>query len=179
MAETRPQSLLGKVFPFLDQTKPGYDRTRNSVASDDINPSVIQTKIVSLTNAEIKALRAAPKELVSAPGAGYINEFLSARLFLDYGSNALTESADNLVIRYTDGSGTAVSEAIETTGFIDQTADTMIKVAQTTSAAIAKSACENKSLVLHNTGDGEIAGNAAADTVMDVQISYRVVPTGW
>jgi len=134
---------------------------------------------VSLTNAEIKALRATPKTLVAAPGAGKYLEFAGAVLFLDYGSNALTESADNLAVRYTDGSGTIVSQAIEATGFIDQTADTATNALPKIDAIAAKSACENKALVLHNTGDGEYAGNAAADTVMRVKVAYRVHTTGW
>lgn len=134
---------------------------------------------VTLTNAQIKALRATPVTLVAAPGAGKYLEFVSAQLFLDYGSNALTETADNLAVRYTDGSGTIVSQAIEATGFIDQTADTATNALPKIDAIAAKTACENKALVLHNTGDGEYGGNAGADTVMRVKIVYRVHQTGW
>lgn len=134
---------------------------------------------VAITNAEIKALRATPKTLVAAPGAGKMLEFVGAISLLDYGSNALTESADNLAVRYTDGSGTIVSQAIEATGFIDATADTATNVLPKIDAIAAKSACENKALVLHNTGDGEYGGNAGADTVMRVKVAYRVHQTGW
>ncbi|HEX2609508.1 MAG TPA: hypothetical protein VHK68_00765 [Gemmatimonadales bacterium] len=140
---------------------------------------MIQYRSVSLTNAEIKALRAAPKELVPAPGAGRVLHFVYAKLFLDYGSNALTETTDNLVIRHTDGSGTTVSEAIEATGFIDATADTATSARPKLDAILAKTGCENKSLVLHNTGDGEYGGNAGADTLMRVRIAYDVIATGW
>lgn len=138
-----------------------------------------RTAEVAITNAEIKALRATPKTLVAAPGAGKVLEFVSAVLLLDYGSNALTESADNLAVRYTDGSGTIVSQAIECTGFIDQTADTATNALAKIDGIAAKSACENKALVLHNTGDGEFGGNAGADTTMRVKVTYRVHATGW
>lgn len=141
--------------------------------------SPVLTARVSLTNAEIKALRATPKTLVAAPGAGYKLEFVSADLYLDYGTNVLTESADNLAIRYTDGSGVIVSQAIEATGFIDQTADTATNALPKIDGIAAKSGCENKALVLHNTGDGEYGGNAAADTLMRVLVTYRVHTTGW
>lgn len=134
---------------------------------------------VTITNAQLKALRATPKELVAAPGSGYVLEFIRALVFLDYGSNVLTESADNMAIKLGDGSGTAVSETIEATGFIDAAADTLIPVIPAASAAIAKTAIDNKSLVLHNTGDGEYAGNAGADTVLRVRTTYRVHKTGW
>lgn len=147
--------------------------------SGDMHPSLVQYAEVTLTNAEIKALRAAPKTLVAAPGAGKVLEFISAQLFLDYGSNALTESTDNLAIRFGDGTGTIVSQAIEAGGFIDATADTMTNALPKIDAAAAKTACENKALVLHNTGDGEFGGNAGADTTMRVKVAYRVHSTGW
>lgn len=135
---------------------------------------------VTLTSAQIKALRATPATLVAAPAAGKVHEFLSAQLFLDYGgTNGFTETADNLVVRYTDGSGVIVSQAIEMTGFIDQTADTMTNALPKIDAIAAKTACAAQALVLHNTGDGEIAGNAGADNVLRIKIAYRVHTTGW
>lgn len=137
-------------------------------------------KEVSLTNAEIKALRATPKTLVAAPGTGKVLEFLGALLLLDYGgTNVFTETADNLAIRYNNGSGVIVSEAIESTGFIDQSADTLTNAIPKIDVIAAKTGSENLSLVLHNTGDGEIAGNAANDNTMRVKVTYRVWSTGW
>ena len=135
---------------------------------------------VTLTAAVIKGLRAAPAVLVAAPAAGKVHEFISAQLFLDYGgTNGFTETADNLVVRYTDGTGVIVSQAIEMTGFIDQVADTMTTVLAKIDAIAAKTACDAKALVLHNTGDGEIAGNAANDNVIRAKIVYRVHAAGW
>lgn len=134
---------------------------------------------VSITNAQIKALRATPVTLVAAPGTGKVLEFVSAVLFHDYGTNALTESTDNMAVRFENGSGTIVSQTIESGGFVDATADTMTNVLPKIDAIAAKSACENKALVLHNTGDGEFGGNAAADTVWRAKVVYRVHTTGW
>lgn len=144
------------------------------------NEAWINYVTVSLTNAEIKALRATPKTLVAAPGAGKVLEFVSAVLLLDYGgTNVFTETADNLAIRFNNTTGVIVSEAIETTGFIDQSADTATNAIPKVDAIAAKSGCENLPLVLHNTGDGEIAGNAANNNLMRVKIAYRVWQTGW
>lgn len=137
-------------------------------------------KEVALTNAEIKALRATPKTLVAAPGTGKVLEFVSAVLLLDYGgTNVFTESADNLAIRYNNGSGVIVSEAIETTGFIDQAADTLTNAIAKADTIAAKSGSEGLALVLHNTGDGEIAGNAGNDNLLRVKVRYVVWSTGW
>lgn len=134
---------------------------------------------LELTSAEVKALRASPYTLVAAPGSGKILEFVSAQLFLDYGgTNAFTESADNLAVKFTDGSGAAVSQTIETTGFIDQTADTVTNGLAKIDAIVAAASAENQALVLHNTGDGEIAGNAAADNTLRIKVVYREHVTG-
>lgn len=150
--------------------------TQNSVATASLDVSTIQYAEVSLTANEIKALRATPKTLVSAPGAGKIIEFVSAILLLDATATAFTETADNMAVKYTDGSGAAVSGTIEATGFIDQTADTMTTATAKADAIVAKTGCENKAIVLHNTGDGEYATGTG---VMRVKVAYRVHTTGW
>ncbi|HEU0184890.1 MAG TPA: hypothetical protein VFS27_06210 [Blastocatellia bacterium] len=135
---------------------------------------------ISLTAAQVKAIRATPITLVQAQGAGTIVRLLGAELLLDYGgSNVFTESTNNLAIRYTDGSGVVVSGTIETTGFIDQSADTATGAIPVIDGIVAKAGVENKGLVLHNTSGAEIAGNAANDNVVRVKVWYSVISTGW
>ena len=156
------------------QTMSG-DATIGNTGVVTLADNTIKHATVNITNAQIKALRAAPKELVAAPGANKFIEFISAWLFLDYGSNVLTESDDNLAVKFTDGSGAAVSQTVEATGFIDQAADTLTNALPKIDAIVAAAAgAVNKALVLHNTGDGEYGGNAGADTVMKVKITYRI-----
>lgn len=132
----------------------------------------------TLSNDDILNLRAAPFTLVAAPGAGRVIEFQSAILFYEYGGTQYTESADNLVIRYDDGTGQAVSEAIETTDFIDATGDVAIIAQPAAQAKILKAACDNQPLVLHNTGNGEFGGGHA-DSQITVRVTYRVHAAGW
>jgi hypothetical protein len=129
---------------------------------------------VLVANAEIKALRAAPKTLVPAPGAGKVLEFVSVVLQLKAGTNVLTEATANLAIKYKDGAGAQVSQTIETTGFIDQAADQVTYGLVKLDPITARTACENQPLVLHNLGAGELAGNAANDALLRVKVSYRV-----
>jgi predicted RecA/RadA family phage recombinase len=136
--------------------------------------SVLRNAVVQVSNAEIKALRATPKELVAAPGANKFLEFVSAVLVNNGGTNAITESDDNLAVKYNNGSGAAASQAIEATGFIDQTAKTITNAVPKIDAIVSAANGANKALVLHNTGDGEYAGNAAADVTLTVNIQYRV-----
>ena len=98
-------------------------------------------------------------------------------MVLEYGSNVFTESSDNFAFKLGDDSGTAVSETVENTGFIDQSADTAIPVDRLASAAAALSTYLNKALVLDNTGDGEIAGNATGDSKLHIWITFRTHDT--
>ena len=148
--------------------------TSEQTLGQQIGVGQVVTQVVRLTSAEIKALRATPKTLVSGI-AGKTIQLVSATLLMDYGgTNAFTETADNLAIRYTDGSGVIVSQAIETTGFIDQTADTVTNALPKIDAIVTVAGSKGKALVLHNTGDGEIAGNAGANNTMEVAVSYIV-----
>ena len=134
----------------------------------------IYDKIITLTNAELKALNTTAKELVAAPGAGRFIEFVSAVLHLDVGSEILTESADNLDIEYDSGTGPAVCTTIECTGFIEQTVDqVMLAIALVLAGTTTASSTINKNLVLLSN-EGDFAGNASADAVMKIKIAYRI-----
>ena len=98
--------------------------------------------------------------------------FMGAMIKLNYGSEVFTEAADNFPIKYTDGSGVAVSVAIENTGFIDQSADTITNAIPVADAIVAATGAEAQALVLHNTGDGEIGGNASDDSTLTVRVYY-------
>ena len=132
------------------------------------------TSVVTLTAAQIKLLRATPIEVIPAPGAGKVIEFVSAILKLNYGSEGFTESADNLVLEYDGGSAAVCSQVIEATGFIDQTADTQTNALPVVDTIDASADIENKNIAIFNNGDGEIAGNASDDSTIDVHITYRV-----
>jgi len=145
-----------------------------TVGSADLDPTAIKYATINLTNANIKNLRATPITLVAAQGATKVIEFVSLQLRLDYGSNVLTETADNMAVRFDNGAGAIVSQAIEATGFIDAAADTVTNALPKIDAIVAQASAANKALVLHNTGDGEYGGNAGADTLMVAKVAYRV-----
>ena len=140
--------------------------------ADKISNGKVQSLKVRITNAQIKAMRATPITLVPAV-AGKVIRFVSAELRLNYGgTNVFTETADNMAVKYTNGSGVAVSDTIEATGFIDQSASTVTSAVAVKDAIAVSTGAVGKALVLHNTGDGEYAGNAAADNTMTVDVSY-------
>lgn len=155
----------------------GLTKCLGGVSPGSATDSILMTDTVEITNSQIKGLRAAAKELVAAPGADKMVEFVSAVLILDYGSEVLTESVDNLVIQYSTGAD--LSAAIEATGFIDAAADTICVVKGIDVVGTAAAAgVVNKSIVLFNTGDGEYGGNASNDTTMTVKVTYRIHTVG-
>lgn len=132
---------------------------------------------VSITNAQFLAIRATPQTLVAAPGAGKVLEFISCMLFFDR-TAVYSETADNLAVRYVDGSGVIVSQAIETTGFVDAATDASTNGLAKIDAITLTAQGDNKALVLHNTGDGEFGGGNAAN-VIRVKVAYRIHAAGW
>lgn len=154
------------VFAPMSPVSPSFDGYTNPVRS----------AIVDLTSANVKALRATPITLVAAPAAGYFLEFIRADLYLDYSTNVFTESDDNLAVKYTNGSGVAVSQTIETTGFIDQSVDTYTCGLPKIDAIVVPAGIAAQALVLHNTGDGEIAGNASNLSALQVRTQYKLWP---
>lgn len=155
----------------------GTDATTLTVStSQTLGNGSVQFADVSITNAEMLALRGTPKELVAAPAAGYMIDFIDALIAFDY-TAAYTESADNMAI-LRGAAGVATSETIESTGFVDATADVAIKVSPVANVVRTKAQVDAKSLVLHNTGDGEFGGGNAANVVR-VRVAYRIIPLGW
>src|SRR5438046_803233 len=104
-------------------------------------PGTIRYRTGSLTNAQLKALRATPAPLVAAPGAGKLLHMVRGLLVLNAGTNALTESADNLDWRYAGATAIASSEM---TGFIDQTVDQALWVVPPNDKLVTKANSENK-----------------------------------
>lgn len=133
----------------------------------------LQTASITITNSELKDLADTPIELVASQGVGTLIEFVGATLVLNFGSEVLVESADNLVIEYDSGTGPACSEVIETTGFIDQAADTISNAIRVKDVIGAASAIVNKNIALFNNS-GDFTGNASNDTTLRVLVSFRV-----
>jgi hypothetical protein len=130
----------------------------------------IDTISISLTPAQVKALRATPAVLVPAPGLGRAVQLLSGVIIYDFAA-VYTETTDNLVVRYTNGSGAAASQVVETTGFLDSTGDEIRPILPVNDADMVP----NAAIVLHNNGDGEFGGTGSPVRIF---IQYAVITTG-
>lgn len=134
-----------------------------------ISPILYTDRLIS--NAEIKALKATPIELVPATeaGAGFAIIPVAVNLNLNAGAEALTETIANLSVKCS----TTEYLDVETTGFIDQVSD-QNRYQEKAEAVVTPIA--NTALVITNKGAGEYAGNASADATLSVRTYYRVIP---
>ena len=144
-----------------------HDIENSLVDGDNKIAGKVYEKEVSITSAELLALRASPKELVPAPGAGIVLQFMGAVAFLDYGSATYTANG-NLTINYTDNSGTAVSDSVAAANLFHQVDDCIEEFA-ILSAETELTA--NAALVLVEAGGEATTG----DSPMTIKIFYRIL----
>jgi hypothetical protein len=156
------------------------DGVLGDIGSMRIAPSALanESQVVlvegELSSAEILALNATPIQALAAPGANRAIVPLRGEAYLDYNSAAYDGIAagEDLVLRYTDGSG-AIALTFEATGFLDQTADQVRMAFVPSSANLTPVA--DAALVWHMSA-GEIA---TGDSPVRWRVWYMVVDTAW
>ena len=159
----------GESAPVLDGREALQDK---SVPSSKLEDSLVKYADIEISSAEILALYTTPKELVAAPGAGKVLEFISLLLALDYETTAYTiGTATDLQVNYTNGSGASASTTRAATGFLDQTVDQLSSLDKL-EATVAPEV--NAPLVL-TLG---VANVTAGDSPIHAKVAYRVHKTG-
>lgn len=126
---------------------------------------------VVLTPAEILALNSAPKELVPAPGAGFVHEFISAIMILDYETVAYATNG-NLTVQ--NESATALSNTVLLANLLAATADKMVQLGALDTADTGTVLAENEAIQLACATGDPTAGNSP----MRVKVVYRTHETG-
>lgn len=141
--------------------------------------AAFETPVISLTNSEVLNLRATPKTLVAAPGAGKILWFHEILLMFDFTAAYTAGAGDDMAVRFNNaGTMTTVSDTIEATGFLTAAADTVTTGRPKVDGIVSKANGENMPLVLHNIGGAEFGGGNAANVVR-AKVRYSVVATGF
>lgn len=131
---------------------------------------------VSISSAELLALRATPKTIVAAPGAGKMLVFHDMLVLAD-NILAYTVGANDFALRYKDTAGDIISQTIDSAGLLDQVVDISTQVEPiATDSKSPKADVENQPLVMHNTGAAEWTVGTGA---LRVKIWYSVITTGW
>lgn len=140
------------------------------------DPAHVQLAEVTVSSAELLALRTTPKTIVAAPGAGKMNVPLLAVFLADNGT-AYVVGTNDLALRYKDGTGDIIGQTIDTAGLLDQTTDIVTQASMiATDTKGPKADVENQPVVLHNTGAGELTTGTG---VLRVKLWYFVITTGW
>jgi len=170
-------SVTVPVYTFLTDEDTGLGlaaANQPAVISGSV-PSQVWGTTVTLTTAQINAIRATPIALVAAKGANTIIELVSAVLTYDYATAAFTVGADeDLVIEYANG--TDATASIETAGFLDQVDDEVRYYQNVIADGADLEATINQGLQIKNTGTGETADGGGE---VDVRLVYRVYATGF
>lgn len=135
-----------------------------------------RVKEVTITSAELLALRATPKAIVAAPGAGKMVVFHSALVIADNGT-AYVVGTNDIAFRYASTTGDIISQTIDTAGLLDSTSDIVTYAGPiATDSKSPKADVENQPLVLHNTGASELTTGTGT---VRVKCWYSITKTGW
>ena len=151
----------------------GQKLLKNSVSTNELNTGVLQQVTINLNATQLNALATTPFQIIPQQGPNTVISFLGAGISYDWdGGTAYTiGGGDDLAFRYQDGSGNIVSQTIETTGFLDQTAD---KIRWANPLQTQDTLIVNQPIVLDNVGADFTAGTSP----VHVTAWYRVWQTG-
>lgn len=106
-----------------------------------------------------------------ALGAGRALEFLGGLVFLDFNSVAyVADAGEDLVFKYTDGSGAAVSNTLDG-GAFDGTADALVPAYPLNAAASELEIAANAAIVLHLL----VGEWTTGDSPLKVRVFYREI----
>lgn len=174
-------SLHGRVFGIgAANGGPGGGHGRGLIINHGLpNQQTLlgMHRTVTVTAAQVLALNATPQTIILAPDAGIA--VVPTRIAIHkpagtaYGGIA---AGEDLVLKYTNGSGAQCSSVIETTGFLDQTtAQTRVAgmPGSTGSTAGDYAPVAAAAVVLHLL-TGEIT---TGDSPLYVRVWYDLIPT--
>lgn len=166
---TGTQTLTGvKTFSSVPISADGYSLISGY--------SEIDYQDTTITTAQLLALNATPITVVAAPGASKAVIPLGMVLYHAGGTAyAGIAAGEDLVLKYTNGSGVQCSGQVETTGFLDQTTTQTRYVGPfaSVSAVADITPVANAVVVLHLLTAEITTGNFA----LLVRVFYKVIPT--
>jgi hypothetical protein len=141
-------------------------------AANGVEAEVLNFATVTVSSAELLALYTTAKQLVAAPAAGKVLEFISGTLsYVKGGTTYTIGSSTNLSVKYKDKTGADVSSTRATTGFIDQSSSqySMVRPLAATLALDANAVAQPLCLAL-------VGGNpTGGDGTLTVNVVYRTI----
>lgn len=175
---------MTNLFNGAQMGRFGFDVNGNLLLNGQIallNPGFVRkgVAIVTVTSAQLLALNATPQTIVAAQGENLA--VVPTRYTIRHAGGTAyggIAAGEDLVLKYTNGSGAQCSSVIETTGFLDQTTAqirTANAPASTGSTAGDVAPVANAPVVLHMLSGEITTGNF--DII--VCCHYDVIPTNF
>lgn len=149
-----------------------------SLALGDNFAQVLRAVTLTLTNSQVKNVRATPITIVGAPLAGFLVMPVACLCELVYGgTNAFTSAAgDVLALKWKDGTTSPILQgAVQ--AFVQGTASAYSYFVPQASTNVTKANSDGQPLVIHNITASEIAGNAGNDNTLRFTLTYAIVPS--
>lgn len=128
---------------------------------------------VTLTSAQLLALKATPITIVAAPGAGLMIQVDALSFYYKFGATGYTLNAGTLKLFMGPAANAKALCASQATGLIDQAANRAVPfVALLNPGALTDAQALNVDLVVANDGAAEFT---LGDGTVDVIVAYSVV----
>ena len=179
-----PTANVTFLLPIVDATANSNASSDNVALSTDtagqlsFSSTLIRHARVALTATQMKAIYATPYKLLDAPGAslGIIISHISMNYV--YNTTAFTIGAQtNLIFQYGNtihGAGLGAASTIASTGFLDQTHNTLAITGADVIDGSATSSIVNTAVYLSAQG-ADLTGGGTSTVTLDIW--YSVVPT--
>ncbi len=147
----------------------GADPTWQTVSTG----ATIYTASQNITSTQIKALRATPKQIVAAPGAGFAIMIMSVQIHFNYGGSNVFTNGQGLLLRYGASGSNATSLVILDTLYTGSSSNYGFVAPRNSSEIVVY---DNLGIFVQNAGSSEITGNAANNNSLTFQTQYLIVP---
>lgn len=147
-------------------------QTLISTSSSSLPTWTDLTTKLTLTANQIKALRATPITIVSAPGSGKVINVISCMVKLNYGGTAFTAAASQTIgLSYNGIAGQSIIAAVAPNALIVATTTSIRATISGGQDVTTYTNLENQPIVLFNTVATEITvGNSTMDVLLNYQI---------
>jgi hypothetical protein len=148
-------------------------QTLVSTSSSSLPTWTDLTTKLTLTAAQIKALRATPITIVSAPGSGKMIYVTGCMVKLNYNTTTYTAAASQTIgLSYNGIAGTSIIAAVAPNSLIVATSTSVRGTVNGGQDVTAYTNVSNQAVVLFNTVATEIT---VGDSTMDVLLNYQIL----
>lgn len=162
------------TYPATAGTSGNYLKSDGTNFSSSALPGNLQTTgPITITNAQIKALRSTPIQLIAAPAAGSMIAIVCVTVKFNYGGNDAFVSGGNLNV-YAGSTAGILYSGINSAIYTGTTDNIYAVVGPQANGATSVGVLEATAIVL-STGTSDPTGNASNDNTLVVEVLYQTL----